>query len=638
MAEVESKNRFLRFCLSNAAAQVASELVETMTRQQESSKNRKKSLFHLKVSKNEDAGDEILESFLRDAIPGQPLVIPCEIEASIPAKDNEDIPTNTSTSADFESDDERCASDQSIENDVLVRFINPQVHFEIEREDGSRNGCIILSAMRMQVKFLLVLDSLSAGHDKDRQDSILKFRNIWSFEDSQFLVQDLTTIVPGHYAWLPLESQVDQNIPVQNFGRVIDHAKVVFQTDKPNPLYTQRNASWSSTENPTTFRISCPVLRCTATSYEYVTFYDFFKNLLVYRDPASGERSERLKKMLFALEYTEDLDYYGITVLTLQEKIRQTEFLLKYGKRAGRNLESTELGEVRKAWIEYRSDLFVLMEALQNLQNIEIKRKSLNIAWQLFVKIDEFTWLLQMDDDSCLCRWTINTLYFGWINNEDQSNTNTLEIDTTKVENLSQSPNMFRDVISPYNPEGRDINYDKQKMIRVYWREAPPVGGIQVVAHFEVNIEPLLMQFTYDFGKQLSRYMFPSLRPAADSALSPRKEIEGGGKKEKTASMSLDRSPTPLAVPLSEHDQIQQMQERASQIKSFIYIKVPGVQHCLSYRGSKEKNFEDLNMFAFYLPTLEYRNKTWTWLDFLNAIKKGISAYILTIHLLKCLF
>lgn len=360
----------------------------------------------------------------------------------------------------------------------------------------------------MQIKFLLVLDALSAGHDKDRQDCILKFRNIWSLEDSQFLVQSRESIIPGHYAWLPLESQVDQNIPVEHFGRVIDHAKVVFLIDKPNPLYTQRNSSYSATENPTTFKVSCPVLRCTATSYEYVTFYDFFKNLLVYRDPASGERSERLKKMLLALEYSDDLEYYRLTVLTLQEKVKQTEFLLNYEKRGARRLEKTELMEVRRSWIEYRSDLFVLMESLQNLQNIEIKRKSLNISWQLFVKIDEFTWLLQLDDNSCLCRWSINTLYFGWVNNEDQSNVNTLEIDTTYVENLSQAPNVFRDVISPYNPDNRDINYDKQKMIRIYWREAPPVGGIQVVAHFEVNIEPLLIQFTFDFGKQLSRYIF----------------------------------------------------------------------------------------------------------------------------------
>ncbi|KAH6565211.1 hypothetical protein BASA62_007446 [Batrachochytrium salamandrivorans] len=68
--------------------------------------------------------------------------------------------------------------------------------------------------------------------------------------------------------------------------------------------------------------------------------------------------------------------------------------------------------------------------------------------------------------------------------------------------------------------------------------------------------------------------------------------------------------------------ELRQMQARASENRSFIYIKLPGVLHCLSYRGLKEKNLEDLHMFEFYLPTLEYRNKTWTWYDFVNAVKR----------------
>ena len=135
MAEVESKNRFLRFCLSNAAAQVATELVEIMTNQQKKSSNRKKSIFYLKEKNNDGSMEDIVSSFLRDAIPGHPIIIPCETETHSSKRNTDDIPTATSASADFESDDENCVTDRSIENDVLVRFINPQVHFEIERGD-----------------------------------------------------------------------------------------------------------------------------------------------------------------------------------------------------------------------------------------------------------------------------------------------------------------------------------------------------------------------------------------------------------------------------------------------------------------------------------------------------------------------
>jgi len=52
-----------------------------------------------------------------------------------------------------------------------------------------------------------------------------------------------------------------------------------------------------------------------------------------------------------------------------------------------------------------------------------------------------------------------------------------------------------------------------------------------------------------------------------------------------------------------------------------LYIKIPEVPIRVSYKGNKEKNIEDINNFSLILPTIEYHNQTWTWLDFLMAIK-----------------
>lgn len=41
----------------------------------------------------------------------------------------------------------------------------------------------------------------------------------------------------------------------------------------------------------------------------------------------------------------------------------------------------------------------------------------------------------------------------------------------------------------------------------------------------------------------------------------------------------------------------------------------------VSYKGSKEKNLEDVRDLPLVLPTLEYHNVTWTWLDLLLATK-----------------
>lgn len=79
---------------------------------------------------------------------------------------------------------------------------------------------------------------------------------------------------------------------------------------------------------------------------------------------------------------------------------------------------------------------------------------------------------------------------------------------------------------------------------------------------------------------------------------------------------------------------------------SFIYIKIPQVPLCVSYkvrgrgRGSAvgvpgpcptlpdpppaqgEKNSVDWGDLNLVLPCLEYHNNTWTWLDFAMAVKR----------------
>ncbi|OUM70269.1 hypothetical protein PIROE2DRAFT_68434 [Piromyces sp. E2] len=74
---------------------------------------------------------------------------------------------------------------------------------------------------------------------------------------------------------------------------------------------------------------------------------------------------------------------------------------------------------------------------------------------------------------------------------------------------------------------------------------------------------------------------------------------------------------------------VNQMQNRASQNKTFVYIKIPGAHHCISYKGPKDKNISDIFQFTFKFPTLEYRNKTWSWYEFLMAVKKDLTKTVL---------
>lgn len=73
-------------------------------------------------------------------------------------------------------------------------------------------------------------------------------------------------------------------------------------------------------------------------------------------------------------------------------------------------------------------------------------------------------------------------------------------------------------------------------------------------------------------------------------------------------------------VPEHPVDDIDKMKERAAMNNSFIYIKIPQVPLCVSYKG--EKNSVDWGDLNLVLPCLEYHNNTWTWLDFAMAVKR----------------
>jgi len=73
-----------------------------------------------------------------------------------------------------------------------------------------------------------------------------------------------------------------------------------------------------------------------------------------------------------------------------------------------------------------------------------------------------------------------------------------------------------------------------------------------------------------------------------------------------------------------QSDDLTKMITRASNYMTFAYIKMPSVVLCLSYKGKGDRNIEDVHDFVFRLPTIEYRNKTWSNLDLALALKSRV--------------
>jgi chemotaxis regulatin CheY-phosphate phosphatase CheZ len=71
-------------------------------------------------------------------------------------------------------------------------------------------------------------------------------------------------------------------------------------------------------------------------------------------------------------------------------------------------------------------------------------------------------------------------------------------------------------------------------------------------------------------------------------------------------------------------DDLTQMITRASNYMTLSYVKIPSMVLCLSYKGKGNRNFEDVHDLVFRMPTLEYRNKTWSNLDLALQLKKDV--------------
>ena len=73
-----------------------------------------------------------------------------------------------------------------------------------------------------------------------------------------------------------------------------------------------------------------------------------------------------------------------------------------------------------------------------------------------------------------------------------------------------------------------------------------------------------------------------------------------------------------------QSDDLTQMMDRASNYMTLAFVKIPSMVLCLSYKGQGKRNIEDVHDLVFRMPTLEYRNKTWSNLDLALQLKKDL--------------
>ncbi|XP_022052501.2 protein KIAA0100 isoform X1 [Acanthochromis polyacanthus] len=416
-----------------------------------------------------------------------------------------------------------------------------------------------------------------------------------------------------------------------------------------------------------TFTLIHHDLEISTNPVQYAMILDIVNNLLLHVEPRRKEHSEKKQRVRFQLEISSNPEEQRSSILHLQEAVRQHLAQI-------RRLEKQIYSNIRALPEDWSCDeLTEINTRLQNQLNqekndMQMKSEELNILIRCFkdfqlqranklelrkppedvsvvrrteIYFAQARWCLTEEDGQLgIAELELQRFMYSKLNKSDDTAEHLLELGWFTMNNLlpNAAYKRVRVVLRPQST----CQSGRQFALRIFSKVRPPVGGISVKEHFEVNVVPLTIQLMYQFFKRMMGFFFPGRnveeeevtdeedkfrlvttgipvkpRPLSEDtmgAMGPSKGVTQGLNRTAGVRRSFRKPP--------EHpvDDIDKMKERAAMNNSFIYIKIPQVPLCVSYKGEKSSvDWKDLNLV---LPCLEYHNNTWTWLDFAMAVKR----------------
>ncbi|XP_078679801.1 bridge-like lipid transfer protein family member 2 isoform X2 [Branchiostoma floridae x Branchiostoma belcheri] len=398
---------------------------------------------------------------------------------------------------------------------------------------------------------------------------------------------------------------------------------------------------WKRERAVDSFTVVHSELQVCTNSVQYAMILDICQNLLLYVEPKRKEASERLQRMRFQLQLSSVEDQRG-PLLQMQNNVRS---LLSNMHRLERELYNTHRAleanvtdkslqeqsqDLAKQYNGCKEQLTATSEELHAMISCFKERQQLQISHKRHVtKDDQVTpvrrievcfvsakWRLTEEDGQIgVADLALTDFLYTKVTKSDDSGEHLLELGWVTVANLLPNE-AYKDVLRP-QVSSLDRKHTHRKALRAFSREKGTVGGISVKEHFEVNVVPVTIQLTYRFFRTMMNFFFPG------------RNVDEG---EETSSQAGEFEAEPQATPqkksllrkasIGSRDDIEKMKERAARNNTFLYIKIPQVPLCVSYKGQKDKNIEDVHNFTLLVPMLEYHNLTLTWLDFLMILKK----------------
>ncbi|XP_070591591.1 bridge-like lipid transfer protein family member 2 [Erythrolamprus reginae] len=411
-----------------------------------------------------------------------------------------------------------------------------------------------------------------------------------------------------------------------------------------------------------TFTLIHHDLEISTNPAQYAMILDIVNNLLLHVEPKRKEHSEKKQRVRFQLEISSNPEEQRSSILHLQEAVRQhvaqirllekqMYSVMKSLQDDGRNeslLEHNQklqqqLSQEKASLQQESEDLNILIRCfkdfqLQRANKMELRKQleDVSVARRTEFYFAQARWRLTEEDGQLgIAEVELQRFLYSKVNKSDDTAEHLLELGWVTMNNLLPNA-VYKVVLRPQSA----CQSGRQLALRIFSKVRPPVGGISIKEHFEVNVVPLTIQLTHQFFHRMMGFFFPGRNVEEEEVgdeedksklvttgmpvVKPRQlmvseDSLGSGKGQglnRTSGVRRSFRKTP-EYPV---DDIDKMKERAAMNNSFIYIKIPQVPLCVSYKG--EKNSVDWGELNLVLPCLEYHNNTWTWLDFAMAVKR----------------
>uniref|UniRef100_A0A4W3J049 Bridge-like lipid transfer protein family member 2 n=1 Tax=Callorhinchus milii TaxID=7868 RepID=A0A4W3J049_CALMI len=413
-----------------------------------------------------------------------------------------------------------------------------------------------------------------------------------------------------------------------------------------------------------TFTLMHHDLEISTNPVQYAMILDIVNNLLLLVEPKRKEHSERKQRVRFQLEISSNPEEQRNSILHLQDAVRKHVVRIRQlEKQIYLIVKVITASPGNRLLIATCSALCVVLPCdaipdlrltpsllscfkdfqLQRANKLELRKQQedVSVVRRTEIYFAQACWRLTEEDGQLgIAELELQRFLYSKVNKSDDTAEHLLELGWFTMNNLLPN-SIYKVVIRPqsHSQSGRQL------ALRIFSKVRPPVGGISVKEHFEVNVVPLTIQLTYQFFRRMMGFFFPG-RNVEDEDVGADEEDKSklvttgipvvrnrqlALSEDNVGSLGTGKGSTGLnratgvrrsfrKAPEHPVDDIDKMKERAAMNNSFIYVKIPQVPLCVSYKG--EKNIEDWKDFNLVLPSLEYHNNTWTWLDFAMAVKR----------------